>query len=149
MYQVTAHGMSPGHVLPFPFVRIMLIEKMVFTFIVNQSVRIVNPSATGSEVKLRTVLLFIQAVLPRNHIVLIDLLQSSRLSFIADSECLAFPERNIAKYPIIGFPVGQANHEITFRSPFHLECHFLPVHLVGHGKVDILLRNLQRNIAGK
>ena len=149
MYQITAHGMSPMHIFPFPFIRVVLIEKMVFTFVKNQSVRVVDPSPASGEMKLRTVFFCIQAILPRNHIVLIDFLQSGRLPFIADAKCLSFPGRDIAEYPVVGFLVSQTDYEVTFRSTFYLECHFLPVHLVGNRKIDILLRYLQRNVAGK
>ncbi len=54
MDQVIADRMQPVHGTPADIVRIVLGEKMVLSFVINQAVRIVDPALAGREMVNRT-----------------------------------------------------------------------------------------------
>src|SRR5690554_1322000 len=70
MYKVFADSMSPVHIFPLALVRIVLIKQMIFSVIVYKTIRIIDPPAASCEMELRTILFFIQIVLPYDHIIL-------------------------------------------------------------------------------
>jgi hypothetical protein len=49
LYQVSTHGMPPVHGAPDGAIGIILIEKMIFPFVVNHAVGIIHPHAVGCE----------------------------------------------------------------------------------------------------
>src|SRR5512133_1718896 len=62
MYQVAAYRVAPMHVAPVPAIRIVLVEKVIFPFEINQAIRVIQPSAPRSEMELRTERLPVQVV---------------------------------------------------------------------------------------
>ena len=52
--QVGTNRMAPVHIFPIALIWIVLVEHMVFATIENQAVRVVNPSATGGKMILRS-----------------------------------------------------------------------------------------------
>ena len=62
VHQILAHRMSPVHVAPHRAVRIILIEQVILTIFIYQSVGIVHPSVERSMVIQGTVLVCIGRV---------------------------------------------------------------------------------------
>ena len=54
MYQIAADSMPPRHVAPLGAKWVVLKEQMIDAVTIDQAVRIIQPAASGCEVKLRT-----------------------------------------------------------------------------------------------
>src|ERR1700676_3691531 len=54
MHQVAANSMAPAHMTPSVAERIVLIEEVVLSLVVHQSVRIIHPILFRREMELRT-----------------------------------------------------------------------------------------------
>ena len=52
--KVIAYRMPPVHVIPRGFIRIVLVEQVILSFVERKTVRIVHPAAAGCQVKSRT-----------------------------------------------------------------------------------------------
>ena len=50
VYQISAHRMSPVHAGPESLVWVVLVEKMIFSLVVNQPVRIIEPAGLRHKV---------------------------------------------------------------------------------------------------
>src|SRR5690606_39171293 len=61
--QVRAHCVSPVHVTPIPTIGVVLIEQMIFTIIIDQSIWIIDPAAHGRKMYLGPVTFAIHAIL--------------------------------------------------------------------------------------
>ena len=103
MYQIIAYCMPPMHIPPVAFIRIMLVEQVIFTVIIQQSIRIVVPSSTLSIVDLRTVGFFIQAILSGYFIRLINLVYTCFIPSIRYFYLFVLQGRYITKHPIVRF----------------------------------------------
>ena len=146
MNQVFAHRMPPVHIAPIPFVRIMLIEKMILAFIINQAVRVIIPSSALGIMDLRAVCLFIKTVLSGYFICLINLVQSGNFSRIRDFQLFPFKRGYIAKHPVIRLRRSQSDIKGPDPFPIDSQCHYRTFLLMGNRKIQISLRNLQCNI---
>src|SRR5580698_3511207 len=59
MYEVLAYRMSPAHVSPNIAERVVLIEEMVFSFVVYQSIGVVRPVGCWGKMNLRPIPFFV------------------------------------------------------------------------------------------
>ena len=147
MYQVLADCMAPVHVLPVSFERIMLVEQVILTFIINQSIRVIDPTSPGSKVELRTILFLIQTILSCDFIRLVYLAESFFIALIGYLDCFSFEGRYIFEYPILGFIRCQTNNDGQIRLAVYFKSHFRPIFGMRNREVQILLRYFKRYIS--
>ena len=62
MDEVTTDGVAPVHVAPFPSVRVVLVEEVIFTIVIDESVGVIDPAALGAEMKLWAERLLIELI---------------------------------------------------------------------------------------
>ena len=141
MYQIFTYGMSPMHIAPIAFVRIMLIEQVIFSVIKYQAVRVVIPSPALSIMDLRTVDFGIHTILSCNFISLIYLVYSGFIPVIGYFYLFILQGGHIAEYPIIRIFGSQTNIERPLLLTSDVKSHHRPVGLMRNRKVEILLRD--------
>ena len=142
MDEVGAHGMAPVHILPIALIGIMLIEKMILTIMPDKSVGVVDPSATGGEVKLRTVCLMIDERLVGDGVGLTEEVGILEVVRHLNGDFLPFKILHILEYPVIGGAVGEADIE-GYRLPLlGTESHPYTVDRMRHREMKIAVLNL-------
>src|SRR5262245_23762802 len=130
MHQVVAHGVAPVHVAPVPAIRVVLVEQVIFTFVVHQSIGIVEPSAARREMELGPVRLSVRCRTRLTHctdrLVLRYRVQCFRFAWQDDFniEALSMKPVDLAKGPKIGFDtIRQFNFKFANYSLIHAKPH--------------------------
>ncbi len=154
MQQVGAHGMPPVHVAPIPAVGVVLIEQVIFTVIIDQAVRVVDPPPHRGEVHTWPVPFAINAVLTGKLCICVYRIERRqrpiagrrRTSGSAEGRTLHFKcqlpalvSGHVEEHPEVGIVVRQFKRKLIqdLLPGFDARMH----HGIGvcHGKVQIFL----------
>ena len=145
--QIRAHGVAPGHVAPIPTVGIVLIEQVILAFVENQPIGIIQPTAPGSKMKLRTQGFVVNLLVVFDGVRLINLFQAQgvfRQLVNLEHHGFSLERRNVQESPPVRFGIGQFNLELTFRFSAHHQLQGPFSRAIFYRQIQIMFLHLER-----